>query len=101
MQTNSNPMKDGGKIIKQAYSSLLKNNFVPQQPNKKSLEGMWAYKESLTTKNSIKFQTIERIPKKYGNNKKKKNRSSSFEIFSIIFVVKVEKKMTRQDNSDL
>ena len=32
---------------------------------------MWAYKESLTTKNSIKFQTIERIPNKYENNKKK------------------------------
>jgi hypothetical protein len=26
-------MKDGEKIIKQAYSSLLKNNIVPQQPN--------------------------------------------------------------------
>jgi hypothetical protein len=33
MQPNSNPMKDGGETIKQAYSSLLKNNFVPQQPN--------------------------------------------------------------------
>ena len=72
-------MKGGGKIIKQAYSSL-KNNFVPQQPNK----------ESLTTNNSIKFQTIERIPNKYGNNKKK-NRNSLFGIFSIIFVVKVAK----------
>jgi len=26
-------MKDGGETIKQVYSSLLKNNFVPQQPN--------------------------------------------------------------------
>jgi hypothetical protein len=33
MQPNSNPMKDGRETIKQAYSSLLKNNFVPQQPN--------------------------------------------------------------------
>jgi hypothetical protein len=34
MQPSSNPMKDGGETIKQAYSSLLKNNFVPQQqPN--------------------------------------------------------------------
>jgi len=33
MQPNSNPMKYGGEIIKQAYSSLSKNNFVPQQPN--------------------------------------------------------------------
>ena len=31
MQPNSNPMKDGGETIKQVYSSLLKNNFVPQQ----------------------------------------------------------------------
>jgi hypothetical protein len=33
MQPNSNPMKDGGETIKQVYISLLKNNFVPQQPN--------------------------------------------------------------------
>jgi hypothetical protein len=33
MQPNSNLMKDGGKIIKQAYSSLLKNNIVSQQSN--------------------------------------------------------------------
>jgi len=33
MQPNSNPMKDGGETIKQAYSSPLKNNFVSQQPN--------------------------------------------------------------------
>jgi hypothetical protein len=26
-------MKDGEETIKQAYSSLLKNNFIPQQPN--------------------------------------------------------------------
>jgi hypothetical protein len=26
-------MKDVGEIIKQAYSSLLRNNIVPQQPN--------------------------------------------------------------------
>jgi hypothetical protein len=26
-------MKYGGETIKQAYSFLLKNNFVPQQPN--------------------------------------------------------------------
>jgi hypothetical protein len=26
-------MKDSGEIIKQAYSSFIKNNFVPQQPN--------------------------------------------------------------------
>jgi len=29
-------MKDGKETIKQAYSSLLKNNFVPQQPNTSS-----------------------------------------------------------------
>jgi hypothetical protein len=33
MQPNGNPMKDGGETIKQIYNSLLKNNFVPQQPN--------------------------------------------------------------------
>ena len=33
MQPNSNPIKDGEETIKQPYSSLLKNNFVPQQPN--------------------------------------------------------------------
>jgi hypothetical protein len=33
MQPNSNTIKDGGKIIKQAYNSLLKNNIVLQQPN--------------------------------------------------------------------
>jgi len=33
MQPNSNPIKDSGETIKQIYSSLLKNNFVPQQPN--------------------------------------------------------------------
>jgi hypothetical protein len=33
MQPNSNPMKYGEETIKQASSSLLKNNFVSQQPN--------------------------------------------------------------------
>jgi hypothetical protein len=33
MQPNGNQMKDGEETIKQIYSSLLKNNFVPQQPN--------------------------------------------------------------------
>jgi hypothetical protein len=33
MQPNSNSMKDGEETIKQAYSSLFKNNFIPQQPN--------------------------------------------------------------------
>ena len=45
--------------------------------------------KSLTTENSIKFQTIEFLTKM--GITKKKNRSSSFRIFIIIFVVKVAK----------
>jgi hypothetical protein len=33
MQSNINSLSDGGETIKQAYSSLLKNNFVSQQLN--------------------------------------------------------------------
>ena len=33
IQPNSNLIKDGEETIKQAYNSLLKNNFIPQQPN--------------------------------------------------------------------
>lgn len=33
MQPNNSSMNDDGETIKQAYSFLLKNNIVPQQPN--------------------------------------------------------------------
>jgi hypothetical protein len=33
MQSNINLTKDGGETIKQVYSFLLKNNFIPQQLN--------------------------------------------------------------------
>ena len=62
---------------------------------------MWAYKESLTTKNSIKFQTIERIPNKYGNNKKKRIEVPHLEYLASFFLSRYQKKMPRQDNSDL
>jgi hypothetical protein len=33
MQLNSNPIENKRETIKQAYSFLLKNNFIHQQPN--------------------------------------------------------------------
>jgi len=33
MQLNSNPIENEGETIKQAYSFLLKDNFIHQQPN--------------------------------------------------------------------
>ena len=51
-------MKDGGETIKQVYSSLLKNNFVPQQPYKQH----WIPHQSKTFIQTLleKLQCIKR-----------------------------------------